>query len=80
MNMIIQTEIRFTGCRDKQLEQLLTGMGYDCDGNSGVTKSTSILLVPYEGYNQGGKYAKAVKYGINRIPIQKFKDNMNQYL
>ena len=76
----ISKQIRFTGCRDKQLEQLLTGMGYDCDGNSGVTKSTSILLVPYEGYNQGGKYAKAVKYGINIVPIQKFKDNMNQYL
>lgn len=69
-------QIRFTGFRDAKLEQTLRLMGYDADGNGGVTKSTSILLVPSEGYDSGNKVAKAKKYGIKIIPVGKFKSQL----
>lgn len=75
-----KTQIRFTGCRDSKLEAQLTAMGYDCSGKSGVIKSTDILLIPYEGYNEGSKISKAKKYGTRIIPIQTFRDNLDQYL
>lgn len=73
-------QIRFTGCRDSRLEAQLVAMGYDCSGKSGITKSTDILLIPYEGYNEGSKISKALKYGTCILPIQDFIDNMDQYL
>lgn len=73
-------QIRFTGCRDKQLEEQLISMGHDADGDSGITKSTDILLVPTDGYNSGRKIEKAKSYGIRIIPIKEFKNNMDQYL
>ncbi len=72
--------IRFTGCRDKQLEEQLSSMGYDIDGNAGVTKNTDYLLVPYASYTQGSKYEKAKKYGVNIIPIEVFENNLDQFL
>lgn len=73
-------QIRFTGCRDSSLETKLTAMGYDCSGKLGITKSTDILLIPYEGYNEGSKMVKAKKYGIRIVPIQDFSNNLDQYL
>lgn len=73
-------KIRFTGCRDQQLVEQLSSMGYDIDGNAGVTKDTDYLLVPYPSYSQGNKYAKAVQYGIQIVPIEEFEKNLNQYL
>ena len=49
-------------------------MGYDADGNAGVTKDTAILLVPYDGYNQGIKCEKALKYNIKMMTVNDFKN------
>lgn len=73
-------QIRFTGCRDSKLEASMIALGYDCSGKSGITKSTDILLVPYDGYSEGSKVAKAKKYGIPMVPIQDFANNPDQYL
>lgn len=73
-------QIRFTGCRDSVLEAKMVAAGYDCSGKSGITKNTDILLVPYDGYNEGNKIAKAKKYGIRIVPIQDFVSNPDQYL
>lgn len=63
------TKVRFTGVRNKQLVDALNSIGYDA-GEGSVTKDTDILVVPYEGYNSGNKYKKAVEYGITIKPIQ----------
>jgi hypothetical protein len=70
--------IRFTGCRNKQLEELLITKGYDADGNASVTKSTDILIVPYDGFTS----TKTSKVSENTmiIPIQEFIDHMDKYL
>lgn len=73
-------QIRFTGCRDQKLESQMIARGYDCSGKLGVTKSTDILLVPYEGYDNGSKISKAKQYGIRIVPIQDFINNPDQYL
>lgn len=73
-------QIRFTGFRNRELEEQLNSMGHDCDGNAGVTTKTDILLIPHEGYTQGSKVAKAMKYGVQIISLQNFIDNMDQYL
>lgn len=73
-------QIRFTGCRDKQLVEQLITMGHDADGDSGITKSTDILLVPSASYNSGRKIEKAKSYGIRVVPIEEFKNNMSQFL
>lgn len=75
-----QKQIRFTGCRDQQLVEHLSNLGYDIDGNSGLTKKTDILLIPYRGYTQGRKYEKALQYGITIVPIEEFRNNLDQYL
>ncbi len=43
-------KIRFTGFRSEELVNQLVAMGHDANGNAGVTKSTDILLIPYNGY------------------------------
>lgn len=73
-------QIRFTGCRDAELETKMQLQGYDCDGKAGVTKQTSVLLVPYDGYNQGNKVKKAIQYGIPMVALLDFVANPNQYL
>lgn len=77
-NIAAKKQIRFTGCRNKQLEQLLGNRGYDADGNGSVTKQTDILLVPYEGFSS----TKTSKVGENTmiIPIDEFMNNMSRYL
>lgn len=77
----ITYQIRFTGFRDRLLESTLNLQpNIDCDGDSGVTKNTTVLLVPYEGYNQGSKCAKAIKYGIPIVGVKHFIDNANFFI
>lgn len=73
-----QKQIRFTGCRNLQLQEQLINLGYDADGNAGVTKSTDILLVPYKGYtsNKISRISKNCKV----VPIQDFIADMQKYL
>lgn len=49
----------FTGVRDKNLVQLFESKGFECK-ESGVTKSTSILIIPHIGY-ESGNVKKAFK-------------------
>jgi len=71
--------IRFTGFRNEELVNTLNDMGYDANGDSGVTKSTDILLVPFEGYTSP-KTVKASANNIMIIPINDFTNNMDKYL
>ena len=71
-------QIRFTGCRNLQLQEQLSNLGYDIDGNASVTKKTNILLVPYEGFHSN----KVNKVGSDCkiVPIGDFAENPNKYL
>lgn len=73
-----QITIRWTGCRDQELEDALTNLGYDANSKSGVTKATDLLIVPYTGYSS----TKMNKIGPNTIivAVDEFKKNMNYYL
>ena len=69
--------IRYSGIRNKQLMEQLISMGYDAKDSS-VTKSTDILLVPYEGFTS----SKTSKAGENTmiIPVDYFIENMDNIL
>lgn len=69
--------IRFTGFRDRTLMNLLCDMGHDAT-DGGVTKSTDILLIPYETFTS----TKLKKVGENTqiVPVNEFRDNMEKYL
>jgi DNA ligase (NAD+) len=69
--------IRYTGFRNPQLAEQLNSMGYDAKDGS-VTKSTDILLVPYEGF-QSSKVAKAGS-STRIIAVDDFIAHMNEYL
>ena len=71
-------QIRFSGCRNKQLEEQLNSIGYDANGNGSVTKSTDILIIPYFGYTS----SKTSKVSENTliIPIDEFIKNQDHYL
>lgn len=71
-------QIRFSGCRNLQLQEQLNNLGYDCDGKANVTRNTDILLVPYQGYTSN----KTSKVGPNCliVPITEFINNMQIYL
>ena len=71
-------QIRFTGCRNLQLQEQLNKLGYDIDGNASVTKKTDILLIPYEGFHSN-KTSK-VSENCQIIPIQKFMEDPDKYL
>ena len=75
---LLNMKIVFTGFRNKELMEQLRSQGYDADDNGSVTKSTDILLVPYEDYSS----SKTRKAGPNTIivPVQEFVDNMSKYL
>ena len=73
-----KAQIRFTGCRNKQLSERLCNAGYDADDSSSASKKTDILLVPYEGF-QSSKVSK-VSEKCKIIPIQEFIDNMDKYI
>lgn len=72
-------EIRFSGCRNQQLEEQLINDGYDADSSLGVTKKTDILLIPYEGYTST-KTKKMTGEGQLIVPITDFIANMSKYL
>ena len=73
-----RVEIRFTGCRNLQLSEQLCNLGYDADQNSGVTKNTNILLIPYEGFSSNK--VNKVSPSCLVIPINDFIANMNSIL
>ena len=70
--------IRCSGFRNKELMEQLRSQGYDADDNGSVTKSTDILLVPYEDYSS----SKTRKAGPNTIiiPVSEFVENIDKYL
>lgn len=70
--------IRFSGVRDQELCDYLNMMGYDANGNAGVTKTTDILIVPYEGYTSSKTEKVSDKCKI--ISIDSFKNNIQSYL
>jgi hypothetical protein len=63
-------QIRFSGIRNQQLVELLSTFGIDID-DSGVTKKTTILIVPYKGF-QSGKVTKALSYGAKVLTLDEF--------
>ena len=71
-------QIRFTGCRNSQLSELLCNNGYDADDNGSVTKKTDILIVPYAGF-KSNKVSKASE-SCRIIPIDQFMNDMNNIL
>jgi hypothetical protein len=71
-------QIRFTGCRNLQLEKQLCNEGHDANSNASVTKQTDILLVPYEGYTST-KTKRMPDAGII-VSIQDFMNNPQYYL
>lgn len=77
-NVMKGKSIRFTGCRDKNLELQLISMGHDADGSASVTKTTDILLIPYEGFSS----TKMNKIGPDTIvvSITEFVNDMSKYL
>lgn len=70
--------IRFSGVRDKELEQQLQSMGYDANGNASVTRSTNILLIPEVGYTSEKMKKAGDKTQV--IQIDEFKKHMDYYL
>ena len=72
--------IRFSHCRDKELCNQLEEMGHDADDSAGVTKDTTVLLIPYPACQLSSKIQKAQKYSIPIVPIEEFKSNMMHYL
>ena len=71
-------QIRFSGCRNLQLQEQLIKLGYDIDGNASVTKNTDILLVPYNGF-QSSK-TKKVSEDCQIVAIQDFMAEPEKYL
>lgn len=69
-------QIRFTGIRDLQLEQQLCNLGYDADGKSGLTKSTDILIIPYNGFTSN-KVSKASP-SCKIIPIDRIRQAVDK--
>ena len=71
--------IRCTGFRNKELFENLRSMGLDADDNASVTKSTDILLIPYEGFSSSK--TKKIDPDITQvIPVQEFVNNLNKYI
>lgn len=70
--------IRFTGIRDKTLTDELNSRGHDANDSAGVTKTTDILVVPYDGYVS----SKTAKAGPETIIVSHsdFTNNINKYL
>lgn len=71
-------QIRFTGCRNKQLSELLCNRGFDADDSSSVTKKTDILIIPYDGFRSNKTSKVSDKCLV--VPIDQFQSNMEYYL
>lgn len=72
-------KIRATGFRDKEFFEYLRSLGFDADDNGSLTKDTDILLVPIEGHTSS-KTQKAQSYGIQIIPVNEFRENIQLYM
>jgi hypothetical protein len=70
-------QIRFTGCRDRELMNYLASRGYDCKEGA-VTKHTMILIVPSMGYQS--KKTQSAPPGCLIIPLDTFKYNPDHYI
>lgn len=79
MSNVIQTygqkqalpEVRFSGVRDKQLEQEFNSHGFSADGDKSVTKNTMFLIVPYDGFTSSKveKVNKMIMQGKSKCMI-----------
>lgn len=78
VNVDYKAQIRFTGCRNKQLSELLCNAGYDADDSLSAGKKTDILLVPYDGFSSSKVSKVSEKCKI--IPINEFISNMKSYI
>lgn len=78
MNIKYGKQIRFTGCRDKALEDKLKALGHDADGNAGVTKKTDILIIPYEGFSS--TKINKVSDDCIVVTLSEFNQNPEKYL
>ena len=73
-------KVRFSGFRDSQLVQILNvDPRVDANDNEGVTKETTLLLVPSSDF-KSGKVKKAKKYGIQVVSLSVFMENINNYI
>lgn len=71
--------IRFTGCRPSEdLYDYLTNKGCDARGDAGVTKSTDILVVPYNGFTSS-KTSKVSDTCII-VDMAEFSQNTDKYI
>lgn len=77
--------IRFSGVRDKELEQRLVSKGHDCSDGS-IIKTTDYLIIPFVGFSSG-KVTKALEYNsknpshqIMIMTLDEFKLNESTYL
>lgn len=52
-------EVVFSGFRDKEVELLAKSLGYEI--NNGLTNNTSILVIPYIGFNASNKIQRVFK-------------------
>ena len=71
--------IRYTGCRpNEELTEYLFKLGCDARPNASVSRSTDILVVPYEGFTS----SKTSKVGENTlvIPIDVFMSSVDNYV
>ena len=75
----IKGQIRISGFRNPQLiEQLITA-GFDA-GDGSVTKSTDILIIPYDGFTSG-KVVKALSNPNTKVvTIQDFIENSDVFV
>lgn len=70
--------VRWTGVRDKELENKLNAIGIDANSKAGVTKSTNILVVPYAGFVSDKM--KKISTGCLVVPYDDFARDYMQYL
>jgi NAD-dependent DNA ligase len=72
-----KVQIRFTGCRNLQLCELLNKLGFDANDGS-VTKKTNILIIPYEGFSSNK--TNKVSSDCLIITIDNFMSHMDEIL
>lgn len=73
-------KIRFSGFRDSLLVDTLNrDERIDADDSAGVTKETTILLIPMDGF-RSGKVDKAEKYGVKVVPVKDFLEHFDDYI
>lgn len=76
--LVFNKKIRFTGCRDQELTDMLSAKGYDIRNGGGITKDTNIVITPSEDYTSS-KLSKLGKDCII-VTLEEFKSNMSKYL